>query len=186
MIEAIVNWAWGIQYDDDKRYKLIYDETMHLGEEEKSSLESQTSKITSYHVRIKNGKTDVKSIIIIDTPGFADSSGRDQGFEQSLFEFLSDTNLKIQGVCLTMEGSRNRLTKELQYSIDLALTFFGKDVLNNIHGMCTHCPKNQKPNAKKILNEEMITSIYKFENSCIFPSENDVDSDDDDVEEMNK
>ena len=30
LIEAMVNWAWGVEYDDDQRYKLIFDETDHL------------------------------------------------------------------------------------------------------------------------------------------------------------
>jgi hypothetical protein len=67
---------------------------------------------------------------------------RDEEFENNLFEFLLGTKLKLQGVCFTMDGGRNRMTKELRYSIDLALTFFGKDILDNIHGMCTHTPMN--------------------------------------------
>jgi hypothetical protein len=41
LIEAMVNWAWGVEYDEDQRYKLIYDETDHLAKgEEKSELQS--------------------------------------------------------------------------------------------------------------------------------------------------
>ena len=79
------------------------------------------------------------------------------------------------------------MTKELRYSIDLALTFFGKDILKNIHGMCTHTPMNQQPNARKIFKMELIDSIFKFENGCIFPAEQDeIDDEEEDIHEMNR
>ena len=52
--------------------------------------------------------------------------------------------------------------------------------------MCTHTPMNMQPNARKIFKNELIHSIFKFENGCIFPTEQDEFDEDEDIHEMNR
>jgi hypothetical protein len=63
----------------------------------------------------------------------------------------------------------------------MTLDFFSNDVLENLHGMCTHA-STKKPTAAKFLESEKITQIHCFDNQSVFPSELDrafeIDSDD--------
>jgi hypothetical protein len=66
----MVNWAWGTEYDDKERYKLIHDELFVNGMKEYLGC-SVTYRINAYFLKVKNKKFPGKSIVIIDTPGFA-------------------------------------------------------------------------------------------------------------------
>ena len=63
LLNSYVNYLMGIQYIDDFRYKIIHEET------NKNQTHSQTSTVTKYNIRAKDGKL----FQIIDTPGFGDT-----------------------------------------------------------------------------------------------------------------
>lgn len=143
MSNAMVNWAWDTKYGDTERYRIIHDELAGL----KSSVGcSVTYRINAYYLRIKNPKFKGKGIVIIDTPGFADVSLRDSNFQENMYAFLNKTNLRIKGVCFTVQANETRATAEFSYVIGMTLDFFGKDVLKNLHGMCTFA-STKKPEA---------------------------------------
>jgi hypothetical protein len=70
MCNAMANWAWGTEYDDKDRFKLIHDELTVNGMEKFLGC-SVTYKINAYFLNVKNKKFKGKKIVIIDTPGFA-------------------------------------------------------------------------------------------------------------------
>lgn len=113
---------------------------------------SVTYRINAYYVKVKDPKLGGKSIVIIDTPGFADVNLRDSDFQKNMYEFLRNTDLKIQGVCFTVQSGENRATAEFKYVVDMTLDFFGKDVLANLHGMCTFA-STKKPLAAEFLKQ---------------------------------
>lgn len=94
-----------------------------------------------------------------------------------MYKFLSNTDMKLKGVCFTVQAGENRATPEFSYIIDMTLDFFGKDVLPNIFGMCTHA-STKKPKAREFLEKEGITTYFKFDNQSVFPSENDEEAED--------
>ena len=63
LLNSYVNYLMGTQYIDDFRYKIIHEET------NKNQTHSQTSTVTKYNIRAKDGKL----FQIIDTPGFGDT-----------------------------------------------------------------------------------------------------------------
>ena len=63
LLNSYVNYLMGIKFIDDFRYKIIIEET------KKNQTHSQTSTVTKYNIRAKDGKL----FQIIDTPGFGDT-----------------------------------------------------------------------------------------------------------------
>ena len=61
----------------------------------------------------------------------------------------------------------------------MTLDFFGKDVLESLHGMCTFA-SSKKPLVTELFKDQKITNIHKFDNQSVFPSLND-DPDDTDM-----
>ena len=80
LINAIANYLWGVEYKDKYRFKLVKDETSD------DTTVSQTINITGYVV--KSIKPGCKDYVIIDTPGFGDTEGRDSDFTKSLYDFF--------------------------------------------------------------------------------------------------
>lgn len=171
MCNAMLNWAWGTQYDDLKRHKIIHDELTVNGMESFLGC-SMTYRINAYYIKVKNPKFPGKGIVIIDTPGFADVNLRDSDFQKNMYEFLRKTDLKIQGVCFAVQSGENRATAEFKYVVGMTLDFFGKDVLENLHGMCTFA-STKEPEASEFLKKEDITQISCFDNQSVFPSKKD-------------
>lgn len=80
-----------------------------------------------------------------------------------MYNFLRNTDLKIQGVCFTVQAGENRATSEFTYVVSMTLDFFSKDVLENLYGMCTHA-STKKPRASEFLLKENINQIHCFDN----------------------
>ena len=98
---AISNWAWNVEYRDLKRFKLIHNE-LEANNIQSSLGCSMTFRINAYFLRIKRGKFRGQSIVLLDTPGFADVNLRDDSFKDNMYNFLKNTDLKIQGICFTV------------------------------------------------------------------------------------
>ena len=152
MCNAMANWAWGTEYDHKERFKLIHDELTVNGMEKYLGC-SMTYRINAYFLNVTNKKFKNKKIVIIDTPGFADVNLRDQDFQANMYNFLRNTELKIQGVCFAVQAGENRATSEFTYVVSMTLDFFSKDVLENLYGMCTHA-STKKPSAAKFMKAE--------------------------------
>jgi len=90
LINAMVNYILGVEWDDPFRFLLI-------DEEENSSLpnsqaHSQTSKVTAYELHYQVGFRVPYSLIIVDTPGYGDTKGieRDIQITDSIQHFFKD------------------------------------------------------------------------------------------------
>ena len=108
--------------------------------------------------------------MIIDTPGFGDTEGRDEEFSRNLNEFFTTTNLTIKAICFCMKASDNRCGVALKMVIESVLQFFGKDCFKNIIGMCTFASAND-PECLAVLQKEDIKNYFKFDNQAIFPKD---------------
>ena len=161
---AMGNWAWNVEYEDLQRFKLIHNE-LEANNIEYSLGCSMTYRINAYFLRIKRDKFRNQSIVLIDTPGFADVNLRDDSFKDNMYNFLKNTDLKIQGICFTVQAGENRATVEFQYVINMTLDFFSKDCLPNIYGLCTFA-STKKPEAGDFLKKEQIKEdqIFCFDN----------------------
>ena len=67
LLNCYLNYLLGIEISDKFRYKIIYEDPSKFRGKEKC----QTSEVTIYKIRRPVGKP----IIIVDTPGFGDTSG---------------------------------------------------------------------------------------------------------------
>ena len=80
MLNNIVNYLFGVNFDDDFRFKLIVDQDEldeREGEKSKSKAESMTTWISSYTLHYQEGFRVNYSLVLIDTPGFGDTKGCD-------------------------------------------------------------------------------------------------------------
>ncbi|XP_059585357.1 titin-like [Alligator mississippiensis] len=84
LINGMINYILGVQWEDGFRFKLIHEKTNG------SQAESQTSEVTVYEVNYRQGFKIPYSLTIIDTPGFGDVRGiaHDRLIKQ-IREFLS-------------------------------------------------------------------------------------------------
>ena len=68
LINALVNYLYGVKWDDDFRFKLI-------DEPPAEKARSVTAWITAYTIYYRPGMAVKYSLTIVDTPGFGDTSG---------------------------------------------------------------------------------------------------------------
>ncbi|KAF3848235.1 hypothetical protein F7725_021263 [Dissostichus mawsoni] len=135
LINALVNYALGVKYEDNVWYQIVE-------EEKKSQAESQTSDVIVYEVFGHEEKTLPFSLTIIDTPGFGDTRGieRDVLVSERLLDLFRSTDgvHEIDAVCLVLKASDNRLNDRLMYVFDSVVSLFGKDIEENIVALITH------------------------------------------------
>ncbi|XP_039608020.1 uncharacterized protein LOC120528080 isoform X3 [Polypterus senegalus] len=174
LINGMINYILGVQWDDDLRFKLIYEETC------KSQAESQTSKITAYEMKHQEGFQVNYSLTIIDTPGFGDTMGikRDQEITEQIAEcFLSPQGIQqIDAVCFVVQASQARLTHAQKYIFDSILSIFGKDIANNILMLITFADGQRPPVLDAITASNIPCNTddkgnpvyFKFNNSVLF------------------
>ncbi|XP_078535034.1 uncharacterized protein LOC144821689 [Lissotriton helveticus] len=179
LINGMVNYVLGVQWEDDFRFKLIDEEGT------RSQAESQTSSITSYHLIHQEGFQVPYSLKIIDTPGFGDTRGidRDKLLIEQIREFFStpDGVDHLDAVCFVVQSSFVRLTHSQRYIFDAILSIFGRDVADNILILVTFAD-GQKPPVLEAIREAKIPCPgesgipphFKFNNSALFvPNEDD-------------
>ncbi|XP_028456705.1 uncharacterized protein LOC114570581 [Perca flavescens] len=143
LINALVNYAMGVKWEDDVWFKIVEDE-------KRSQSESQTSDVIVYQIFGFEDKTLPYSLTIIDTPGYGDTRGieHDDIISQRLLDlFHSEDGVhEINAVGLVMKGSENRLTDRQRYILDSVISLFGKNMEKNIVTLITHSdgrtPKN--------------------------------------------
>ena len=69
LINGMVNYILGVDWEDDFRFKLIADEGGT------SQAHSQTKTITAYTIPHQQGSPFEHTLTIVDTPGFGDTKG---------------------------------------------------------------------------------------------------------------
>ncbi|XP_035847767.1 septin-1-like [Sander lucioperca] len=135
LINALVNYAMGVEWEDDVWFQIVEDE-------KRSQSESQTSDVIVYQIFGFEDKTLPYSLTIIDTPGYGNYRGieHDDIINQRLFDlFRSEDGVdEINAVGLVMKASENRLSDRLRYIFDSVVSLCGKDMEKNIVALITH------------------------------------------------
>nr|XP_040041119.1 uncharacterized protein LOC120824378 [Gasterosteus aculeatus aculeatus] len=149
MINALVNFAIGVKWEDDVWFQIVEDE-------KKDQSQSQTSDVIVYNICGLEDKTLPYSLTIIDTPGYGDTGGieHDEIVRQRLFDlFRSEDGIhEINAVGLVLKAGENRLSDRLSYIFNSVVSLFGKDLEHNMVALITHSPGGTPKNALEALN----------------------------------
>ncbi|XP_059350252.1 uncharacterized protein LOC132087730 [Daphnia carinata] len=143
LINAMVNYILGVQWEDDFRFKLIDEPT------NKSQAHSQTDSVTTYDFYEMKGSRLGYSLTVVDTPGFGDTKGleRDKKIMQQIQEYFKCQHgiQQLEAVCFVVQSSLARLTPTQQYIFDQILSIFGENIKNNIRLMVTFADNDLPP-----------------------------------------
>ncbi|XP_039598579.1 uncharacterized protein LOC120519888 [Polypterus senegalus] len=172
LINGMVNYILGVQWEDDFRFKVIHEETY------RSQAESQTSAVTVYEMNYQDCFKVPYSFTIIDTPGFGDTRGiqQDKQITEQIRECFSSPQgvQHINAVCFVVQASQARLTHTQKYIFDSILSIFGKDIANNI--LITFADGQRPPVLDAITESNILFPkddkgsplFFKFNNSALF------------------
>ncbi|XP_039373366.1 uncharacterized protein LOC120392695 [Mauremys reevesii] len=174
LINGMINYVLGVQWEDEFRFKLIYEIT------NRRQAQSQTSEVTAYEVNWKEGFKVPYSLTIIDTPGFGDTRGieHDIKLTEQIRAFFSTPGAidQIDAVCFVVQASLAHLTHAQKYMFDSVLPIFGKDIKDNIQILITFAD-GQMPPVLQAINESEVPCAkdaqgvpvhFKFSNSALF------------------
>ncbi|KAK8719420.1 hypothetical protein OTU49_008747, partial [Cherax quadricarinatus] len=169
VINAMVNYIFGVNFDDSFRFVLV-DEKTDSGTTE---VWSQTDYITAFTFHQQPGMPFDYSYILIDTPGFWDTRGIDRDRQiltqtEILFkqEFGTDP---VAGVGFVIPASCTRHTHTHKYVYDNLASIFGKDIKNIIFIMTTYADA-KKPPIDAALDESGMEygDVYQFNNDALY------------------
>ena len=169
LINGIINYIFGVEWEDKYRIKLILDETTQ------SQAHSQTAWITAYTFYWQAGFPFPYTLTIVDTPGFGDTRGIQRDNEivsqiKHLFELKKkDGGIDIiHGIGFVAQAGQARLTQTQRYIFDSILSIFGNDVANNICIMATFADGGKPPVMEAIKEAKVPCKKYfKFNNSAL-------------------
>ena len=182
MINNIVNFVFGVNCEDNFRFKLIVeeDELAERTDGTSNKAEAMTRWVTSYRLNYTDGFRVRYSLILIDTPGFSDTRGV-QYDEQTVESLKAFFNVKVvnvnelSSIGLVVQSSQARLTPEQTYVFNSVLNIFGNDVKDNICLLLTFADA-QEPPALATVRKEGIPfpeeGVFKFNNSAVFAPNN--------------
>ena len=178
LLNSFVNFVLGVEFEDDFRYVVI-DEKNVKGNENIDQTKSVTQNTTIYY--IKKYK-EYPSIILIDTPGFGNTSGpdKDKMIIQDI-KYTFETKLqKIDAICFVAQSSNVRLTANQNYIFSSVMSLFGKDIAENFIPMLTFCDAEDPQILDSLLAKDSVFNpilnaikkydpwYLKFNNSAIF------------------
>ena len=176
LINAMVNYILGIEWDDPFRFKLI-DEKLKV-----SQAHSQTEIVTAYDIHWMPGMRIDCSLTIVDTPGYGDTKGIEQDKEvtASIGNFFKDPNgiQEVDVVGIVAAASQARLTASQVYIFDSVLSIFGQDIKDNISLLVTFDDGQGNPAVMSAVQEAKVPClkdangqpvIHRFNNSGLMP-----------------
>ncbi|XP_057292017.1 uncharacterized protein LOC130614599 [Hydractinia symbiolongicarpus] len=188
LINNIINYVYGVTYRDNFRFQLIVEEEelQERGNASRSKAESMTSWVSSFVLHYQDGFRINYSFTIIDTPGFGDTRGinYDEMIIDQLRQFFDSEKVcpvkELSCIGLVIQASQARITEEQKYIFDQVLNIFGKDMTENIFLLFTFADA-QPPPALEVVKDNKIpfneNATFKFNNSALHASNNDVASD---------
>ncbi|XP_038590424.1 uncharacterized protein LOC119914949 [Micropterus salmoides] len=153
LVNALVNYAMGVKWEDDVWFQIVEDEKERLEQE------SQTSDVMVYQIFGFEGETLPYSLTIIDTPGYGDTRGiqHDDIISKRLLDLFRSGELhEINAVGLVLKATENRLDDRLRYIFDSVVSLFGKDMEKNIVALITFSNGLTPENALKALEAAKI------------------------------
>ncbi|XP_022623128.1 septin-5-like [Seriola dumerili] len=153
LINTLVNYAMGVEFDDDIWFEIEE-------EEERSQTESQTSDVIVYEIFDFKENTLPYSLTIIDTPGYGDTRGTEHDVIVShrLFDlFRSEEGVhEVSAVGLVLKATENRVSDRLMYIFSSVMSLFGKDMEKNIVALVTHSTGRKPKNVLQALEAAKI------------------------------
>ncbi|KAI3361903.1 hypothetical protein L3Q82_002222 [Scortum barcoo] len=189
LINALVNYAMGVKWEDDVWFQIVEDKPDNNEEEEKKKDdkdksdkkdkdedeegqgESQTSDVIVYQIFGFEDETLPYSLTIIDTPGYGNTRGieQDELVSQRLLDwFRSDDGVyEINAVGLVLKATENRVSDRLRYIFDSVLSLFGKNLEKNIVALITHSDGVTPENALKALKYAKIKCAKDEDNEPV-------------------
>ncbi|XP_023256430.1 uncharacterized protein LOC111650756 [Seriola lalandi dorsalis] len=164
LINTMVNYAMGVEFDDDIWFEIV--------EEEKGSQsESQTSDVIVYEIFGFEDKTLPFSLTIIDTPGYGDTRGTEHDLIVShrLFDlFRSKEGVhEVSAVGLVMKATENRVSDRLMYIFSSVMSLFGNDMEKNIVTLITHSDGRKPKNVLEALEAAKIKCARNEKNQPV-------------------
>ncbi|CAG0905138.1 unnamed protein product, partial [Darwinula stevensoni] len=114
LINGMINYVYGVKWEDPFRFKLIVDEGAG-----KSEAQSQTKWITAYVIHQQEGFRLPSTLTLIDTPGFGDTEGikADDELKIQIHEFFSHGgNIgvdQLDGICFVTTPVSLTLTQDV-------------------------------------------------------------------------
>ena len=171
LINAMVNYLFGVDWEDDFRFKMIVEEAA------KDQSKSVTKWITAYTIPAQEGSPVPYTLTIIDTPGFGNTEGieRDKQIVKQVKELFSRKGPggigQLHGIGFVVYSALARLTHTQRYIFDFILAIFGKDVGKNVFMMTTFSDGRRPPvldavRASKVLS--LHETYFNFNNSAIY------------------
>ncbi|XP_037797506.1 uncharacterized protein LOC119592665 [Penaeus monodon] len=170
IVSAMVNYLFGVKYDSNFRLK-VEDQ---LEDDNRRETESQTDYITVYLLYHHEEMAFEFSLMIVDTPGLADTRGTQQqnSVKSHLEAFLtSDYGIDdISCIGLVAKANTNRdfvFQKELLSDI---ISLLGNNVPNITHLFATFAV--EKPMVDQIVRNAGVkfTSMFEFDNGVLYAS----------------
>ena len=128
----------GVPRDDPFRFIKLIEK-----KDEDSQMESKTQCVTIYRLPHQKGMAVKCGVTLIDTPGFGDTGGIDQGTRietaiDVLFERKNGYLEYINGIAFEMPSNTSRLTPAMKHILYSITCLFGKDLKGNLILLGTH------------------------------------------------
>eukprot|EP01084_Bolivina_argentea_P246657 412757_1 len=165
LINSMMNYIYGVEYDDAYRFRLIQEKPKQTGQ-----AESQTDHVSTYHIRREDGWRIPYDLTIIDTPGFADTRGieKDKQIVADIRYFFENILDGIDGVCFVVKSTDNRLTGAQNYVFNNVLNLWAKDILDNIFVLLTFCDGKRPPVMDALGHHQVLKNckIFRLNNSA--------------------
>ncbi|XP_039598653.1 verrucotoxin subunit beta-like [Polypterus senegalus] len=183
LINGMVNYILGVEWEDDFRFKLIHEETS------RNQAASQTSAVTVYEMNYQDCYKVPYSFTIVDTPGFGDTRGihENRKLIDQIAEYLSSTHTfqHINAICFVVQNFQAELTQK--YIFDSVLSIFGKDIANNVLVLITFADGRRPPVLDAITESNIPFHkddkgkpfFFRFNNSVLFANNDESNSSDD-------
>ncbi|XP_045898800.1 septin-5-like, partial [Micropterus dolomieu] len=165
LVNALVNYAMGVKWEDDVWFKIVEDE-------KRNQSESQTLDVMVYQVFGFEGETLPYSLTIIDTPGYGNTRGIEQDdiVSQRLLDwFRSEDGVhEVNAVGLVLKATENRLSERLKYVFDSVVSLFGKNMEKNIVALITLSNCLTPENVLKALGDAKIKCAKDEKNQPVY------------------
>ncbi|PAA61377.1 hypothetical protein BOX15_Mlig028320g2, partial [Macrostomum lignano] len=178
LINSMVNYIFGVKYEDPFRFRIITDPKEKKLKTSQSM--SQTQWVTSYTFHHRDGCQQPCSLTLVDTPGFGDTGGimKDKQIVDRIREFFSSPGGidHLDAVGFVVPSSVARLTPTQRYVFDSILSLFGKDIGDNIYMLITFADANVPPVLESLKEARISYNLHiKFNNSAVFAKSQEMD-----------
>lgn len=182
VVNALVNYLYDVQLDNEFRYLLITEEDEILESGNNDSGRSRTQLVTAYEL---NETRLPYRLTIVDTPGFGDTEGLDK--DKRTINFIKDWFAadagRIDAVCIVVKSTETRIRPQVLYELNSVLSLFGRDIERNVCMFLTFCDASTPPALEALKSVGLpATEVFKFNNSSIFSSGRSIDMNESDDE----